>query len=185
MDFPTFSLPSEETCPNATPHCKKYCYAKKAERIYKNTRKSRKENYDISKTDYFFGEMFFLLRDNKSEYIRVHESGDMYSQEYLDKWIKLMRCFGEKKFLIYTQMYNLDWSRAPDNCIIYWTVWDDSKNVPKDGLHAYVIDDGTGKIATKDVPNTFKCPKGKGKSVKCNDCMYCYKGKGDVKFKIH
>ena len=188
MNIPTFSLPAEETCPNATEHCKQYCYAKKAEKIWKGPRESRKRNYERSQKDYFVGDMFMLLRKKESEYIRVHESGDMYEQEYLDKWTKIMRAFPEKKFLIFSQMYRLDWSRLPDNAVLYWTVWDDSKDVPEEGLRAYVIDDGTGKVNPKNTKRLQKahlCTKGKGSDLKCDDCMYCYNGTGDVKFKIH
>jgi len=130
-----------------------------------------------------------IILNRKDKYIRVHESGDFYSQEYLNKWIQIMKNCPDKSFLIYTQMYDLDYSNLPDNCILYWTEWYDSKNVPSKGLRAYVIDDGTCKIKdpvkTTRFNNAHFCTKGKNSKLKCEQCMYCYKGKGDVIFKLH
>ena len=187
MDIPTFSLPAEVTCPNATDLCKKYCYAKKAERMYPKVLPSRKRNYRATKDRHFVQVMWHDLSDLKSEYIRIHESGDFYSQEYLNKWFKICKLLYYKKFLVYTQMYDLDWSNKPDNLIVYWTVWPDTNlsKVPE-GLRAYVIDSGSNKIPKyKTEPKCKICTKGKGNKLICNDCMWCYEGKGDIKFKIH
>ncbi len=187
MNIPTFSLPAVQTCPGRTDNCEKYCYAKKAEMCYKQVLPSRRRNYEDTKKKSFVKKATEKISKIKSEYIRIHESGDFYSQEYLNKWIKICNKFPEKKFLIYTQMYDLDWSNLPDNTVRYWTIWPDSKGVPETGLKAYVIDDGKNKIGNHkdDVSKIRECTKGKGNSIKCNDCMWCYEGKGDIKFKIH
>jgi len=190
MNIPTWSLPAEKTCPNATKDCMNNCYAKKAERMYKNTRLSRARNLNDSKRKDFVPKMSGLIKKKKSKYIRIHESGDFYSQIYLDKWFEICRKFPKKRFLAYTQMYNLDWSNKPENLIVYWSVWPDSKKVPRKGLRATVIDDGTGRLKNKDMSSkrlktAFKCKKGHGSKLTCELCLYCFKGKGDVIFKIH
>jgi hypothetical protein len=176
MNIPTWSLPAEKTCPNATIDCMNNCYAKKAERMYRNTRESRARNLNDSKRKDFTNKMIGLIKKKKSKYIRIHESGDFYSKIYLDKWIDICNKFPRKKFLAYTQSYDLDWSKKPDNLIVYWSVWPDSKNVPKNG----------GRINSyKNKPNGFKCKKGHGTKITCDKCLYCFEGKGDVIFKIH
>jgi len=192
MDFPTFSLPAVKACPNATDNCKKFCYALKAERTWKSPRESRIRNLKGTKDVNFIPSMISKIRKLKGEFVRIHESGDFYNQEYLDKWIVICNKNPKKKFLVYTQMYNLDWSNKPDNMIVYWTVWPDTdmNEVPK-GLRAFVVDDGSHKIPEypmKITTGTYKikkCAKGKGSKLKCNDCMWCYKGKGNVIFKLH
>jgi len=192
MDIPTFSLPAVKTCPGSTELCKKNCYALKAEKVWKGPKQSRNRNYDISMTKEFVDKMIHKISKSNKEYFRVHESGDFYSQEYLDKWIKIFEEFNiedkKKKFLIYTQKYDLDYSKLPSNVILYWTIWPDTDidKVPE-GLRAYVIDDGTGKIPenTYIINEPKICKKGKGSKLKCDDCMYCYEGRGDVVFILH
>jgi hypothetical protein len=186
MNIPTFSLVSEHTCPNATELCKKNCYAKKAERAYQNVLISRMENTFDSLKATFSSDIYNQIIHKKSKYIRIHESGDFYSQEYLNKWFRICRLFPEKKFLAYTQMFNLDWSNKPDNLILYWTIWPDSKIIPIRGLMAYVIDNGRGRVPKYNFRITgHKCKKGKGSKLTCEVCLYCLEGKGNVIFKIH
>jgi len=184
MKIPTFSLPAEKTCPSATTLCKKHCYAKKAERVYPNVLPSRERNLMDSKKDSFVYKMSDIIKKRTSPYIRIHESGDFYNQIYLDKWFRICRLNPDKMFMVYTQRYDLNFSHKPNNLIVYWTIWPDSKEIPKDGLKAYVVDDK--KLPKyKKQPKGFKCSKGKGNNITCDKCLYCYKGKGDVIFKLH
>jgi hypothetical protein len=186
MKIPTFSLPAEVTCPNATELCKKNCYAKKAERAYKSALDSRMRNYKESKNTLDFGvKLFKWLLLKQPKYFRIHESGDFYSQDYLDIWCGIAKLFPKIKFLAYTQMYDLDYTLKPDNLIVYWTVWPDSKRVPNNNLKAYVIDNGNNKIPKYNKAKGHLCKKGKGKNITCDKCLYCFEGKGDVRFKIH
>jgi len=187
MEIPTFSLPAETTCPGATDLCKEYCYAKKAERVWPNVLPSREKNYKESKRfKQFMWNLYSWLSLKQPIYFRIHESGDFYSQEYFNTWCTIAYLFPEIKFLAYTQIYDLDLSYKPDNLILYWTIWPDSKEVPKDGLKAYVIDDGSNKIPNyKDAPTGHMCSKGHGSKLTCDKCKYCLEGKGDVIFKIH
>jgi len=192
MNIPTWSIPAIDTCPAATEHCKRYCYAKKAENIWRGVRPSRDRNYRASLSPDFVDRMVGLVGRAGSEYIRIHESGDFYSQEYLDKWFEVARRLPDVSFLAFSQCFDLDWSEIPPNIVRYWTVWDDTSDAPPPGLIALVKDDGSGKIgeplgAVADrIPNTIKmCIKGKGVDLTCEQCLWCYKGKGDIVFKLH
>ena len=194
MDFPTFSLPAVTSCPNHTVDCGNYCYAKKAEKLYPGVLPSRIRNLNESKRNTFVKIVSDILSKRQSKYIRIHESGDFYSQEYLDKWFEICRKFPDKKFLAYTQCYNLDYSNKPDNLVLYWTIWPDSREAPKTGLKAFVIGTDTIPLGTYSekysihatrIKTAFKCKKGKGHELKCNDCLHCFEGKGDVIFEIH
>lgn len=48
-----WNLPAIKTCPFATEHCKKACYACKAERMYPSVTPSREKNYNDSLKDDF------------------------------------------------------------------------------------------------------------------------------------
>ena len=188
MSLKTFSLPAEKTCPGATGLCKVNCYAKKAEVAWKNVLPSRKRNYKQSKKRKKFVKEMNNNIKNKGKYFRIHESGDFYNQKYLNKWFQICRDNPDVKFLAYTQMYKLDWSNMPDNMVRYWSIWPDTNNkyLPKNGLRAYVVDNGKGKIPKYKIePKGKNCSKGMGSKVKCENCKYCLEGKGDVIFKIH
>ena len=187
MKIPTFSLPEIRCCEGATELCKEFCYAKKTSYRFRASRMTKAKNYIDSQCKFFTDDMITLLKRRKSKYVRIHEAGDFYSQEYLDKWIKICKEIPDKKFLVYTQMYGLDWSNKPNNMILYWSVWPDTdkSKIPK-GLKAYVKDSGNGKIPDYEIPKNIKeCKKGKDNTLTCDKCLYCYEGKGDVKFKLH
>jgi len=187
MNIPTFSLPAETTCSNSTNLCRKFCYAKKAERMYPATLPSRQKNFKESKEWKFIGDVVKYIIKHNIKYLRIHESGDFYSQQYLDKWCYIATLCRDTKFLAYTQMYNLDTvTLKPDNLIIYWSVWPDSINVPDKGLFAYVIDNGKNKISNKlDKKSIKECPKENIKGMTCDKCLWCFDGKGNIKFKLH
>lgn len=46
-------------------------------------------------------------RSGKQLVIRIHDSGDFYSLEYIAKWFDVMRAFPEVKFYAYTKMVRL------------------------------------------------------------------------------
>ena len=186
MSVPTFSLPAEKTCPGSTHLCRKYCYSKKAEKAWKNVLPCRMNNMYESNSNKFVDNVVKIIKKRKPKYFRIHESGDFYSQDYLDKWFEIIEKCPEVTFLAYTQCYNMNFSHKPDNLNLYWTVWPDSKDVPKEGLYAYVVDNGKGKIPKyKTKPTGFNCSKGMGSKVKCENCKHCLEGKGNVIFKIH
>ena len=190
MDFPTFSLPAVTSCPNHTVDCGNYCYAKKAEKLYPGVLPSRIRNLNESKRNTFVKIVSDILSKRQSKYIRIHESGDFYSQEYLDKWFEICRKFPDKKFLAYTQCYNLDYSKKPSNLVLYWSIWPDSRGLPETGLKAFVVDSKHKYLTNMRsqayvARNGFKCMKGHGSKVKCNTCLHCFEGKGDVIFEIH
>ena len=186
MDFPTFSLPSHITCPKSTPDCRKFCYAAKAERMYANVRESRKNNLEETMKDTFEKDMIELILDSKAEFFRIHESGEFYNQNYLDKWLRICSFLEGTTFLVYTTRWDLDWSKRPDNLIVYWSVWGDSVDPPEYGLKAYVFD-RKGRISVVLPPaGTHLCTKGHKDGVKkCNDCMVCYVGSSSVVFELH
>jgi len=190
MNIPTWSLPAVDTCPGATDHCKKYCYAKKAENIWRGVRPSRDRNYQATLSPDFVDRMVGLVKRTGSEYIRIHESGDFYSQDYLNKWFEVAVRLPENKFLAFSQCFGLDWSFAPDNIVRFWTVWDDTTDLPPPGLIAYVEDDGSGKVGDLTtfparVGASKRCSKGKGNDLTCEQCLWCYNGRGDIVFKLH
>lgn len=77
-----FNLPAGSTCPMRTEFCARFCYAKKAERIYPQVSPSRERNLALSRQAEFVGIMVEFIGKNQSKIkaFRIHESGDFYSQ---------------------------------------------------------------------------------------------------------
>ena len=87
-----FSIPAYKskdgmvTCPMAD-SCIKFCYARKG--AYPLANKWSELKLEASLKDSFVQLMNLDIKDKKAEYIRIHDSGDYYSKEYLLKWFQI------------------------------------------------------------------------------------------------
>jgi hypothetical protein len=118
----TFSLPAGHSCPFAF-ECKASadrstgkikdgkdqvfrCFAASQEALYTNTRNARWHNYDLLKKLKTASKMTDLIVDSlppKADTVRVHVSGDFFSQVYFDAWMAVARLHPKKKFYAYTK----------------------------------------------------------------------------------
>ena len=161
-----FSLPPVVTCPGSTPKCRKFCYAKKAERQYPNVRIAWARNLEESKKDSFINTISSQIKRSRTvETIRIHASGDFYEETYFRKWLEIARSFPDLTFYAYTKVVTLGTIARPANFILMLS--DD------DNLYEQQWNHFTG-VATvtlqKDQPpkNFFVCPG------KCGPCKACY-----------
>jgi hypothetical protein len=186
--IPTWSIPSGITCPSKTPLCETFCYAKKAEIAYPQVMPSRMRNLWASQQDEFVDWMTEAISKIKSKFIRVHESGDFYDNQYKKKWFEIMRRFPNIKFLAYTKNCSWSWNDIPPNLILRCSIWPDTKakNKKSDLIKAYAYDPYGVKMPSYSFNGgAVECPALKNKSIKCSDCKMCWRGKRDVKFKLH
>ena len=174
-----FNLPRLVTCPGATDWCKKWCYTAKAERQYKKVLPFRNTNLELSKSQEFVGLITDEIKRSRLKTIRIHESGDFYNQEYLDKWIEIANNLPGVTFFAYTKSYHLlDFSKVPANFIVRASM---DSTTPLTIREKYsklflVADIKEGEAA----PGYFVCPGS------CKTCTYCYtKGNGNVCFNKH
>lgn len=96
-----FNLPAQKTCPNHR-LCVKNCYALRSER-YPEVKACRESNLVSTKKSCFVARMVELIERTHSETVRVHESGDFYSQEYANKWTEIARRLPGVQFYCYTK----------------------------------------------------------------------------------
>ena len=163
-----FNLPAIKTCPNSTPECRKYCYARKAERIYKQVLPFRERNLKATKKDSFIIDMKINIVLTKAQQVRIHESGDFYSKDYFDDWCDIADGFNETIFYAYTKNIKLDLSGKPNNMIILYS--DDKNEYTDDDLKTMFFNGKTMVVDknTKKVSGYFMCPGD------CKACNYCY-----------
>jgi len=103
-----FSLPAYKTksgktvCPFAK-DCIKYCYAQKGNYTFPSVIKGLNNRYELSKTDEFVPKMNATIILERPTHVRIHDSGDFYSVEYLNKWISIANDNKEVIFYAYTK----------------------------------------------------------------------------------
>ena len=116
------SITGKLTCPFAD-ECIKFCYAKKGAYIWSNVKPAFENRYELSKTDDFVPAMNQEILKKKPDYIRVHDSGDYYSKDYLKKWIDIAIHNPGVRFYSYTNCVEmLKNADLPDNFDIIYSM---------------------------------------------------------------
>lgn len=112
--IPAFrSKTGEATCPNAGV-CASGCYAKSGAYLFSNVAAKFESRFEATK-DKDFGLMIQVdINKIKAKYlgkkrilIRIHDSGDFYSNDYVMKWLDIMYCNSEIEFYAYTKQVSL------------------------------------------------------------------------------
>ena len=124
-----FSIPAYKTkegkitCPFAD-SCVKYCYAQKGNYTrFPKIQELMEEKYKISKTDNFIPLMNEEIAKKKATHIRIHDSGDFYSIDYLNKWIQIAKDNTSVIFYAYTKSikFFVDGLKLPKNLKIIFS----------------------------------------------------------------
>lgn len=167
-DVLIWNIPSRTTCPSSTPLCRKHCYARKAERIWKNTLPCRHSNLISTKDEDYVENMKVIIKAEQLKakkpysHFRIHESGDFYNQKYLDDWKAICSHFKDMQFLAFTKSFHLNFLPKPSNMEIIMSVWTDSvmDNIPVGFPISFTGFKGW---------NSIKCDGG---AEKCNKCGF-------------
>ena len=105
------------SCPGASA-CRGVCYAKQGTYLFKNVREARMFNLEASFLPTFGLNLVadLLKVSRKYNTVRIHDSGDFHSQEYLDAWKVAAYAFPNVTFYAYTKSMHLDlFSNLPSN----------------------------------------------------------------------
>jgi len=176
-----FSLPAVQSCLNSST-CAKSCYAMKAQRMYPNTEVSRSTNlylYQHHRTE-LFDLIVAQISKTKKTTVRIHESGDFVSQEYVNFWLDIVAMFPNVKFYAYTKVDKFfDFSKIEslENFNLIRSFVEGKLNY---GSVDYCND-------LNDKYDTFICPASASKksTIKCGrECVYCIT-KDNVCFPVH
>jgi hypothetical protein len=208
VSFYQWSITSVASCPFRTAMCEASCYSLKAERQYPAVKIRRDGNFEFSKSDEFVTTMIdqiaFELRRKKNKgktiFFRIHEAGDFYSQDYMNKWVKIAHHFKGHRgivFMAYTKslpFVKQALKKYGDNNVnitFKSSIWDDTKakfeKMTNDlGMSVFTAMP-KGEIEKKGF---FPCPaseafKGTSKEKNCGECKVCYLGNVDVAIEIH
>lgn len=109
------------TCPFAD-KCVKYCYAQKGAYIWGNVKPAFERRYEATKQDDFVEIMVEELVKKKADYLRIHDSGDYYSNEYIYKWFAIANALPHVRFYSYTKSIPLFLDKTiPENMDIIFS----------------------------------------------------------------
>jgi hypothetical protein len=97
-----FNIPANKTvCGRICPGC----YAIKEQKRYPTVEPARQARYEATLQPDFVMRMKKELRAKKKlpKHFRIHSSGEFYSQQYINSWIKIAKEFPEITFFTYTK----------------------------------------------------------------------------------
>jgi hypothetical protein len=114
--IPAFqSADGTRTCPNAGA-CAVGCYARQGAYVWPAVKAAYEARLETTRN----AATFYLLmvdeiktklktadRQGKTLVIRIHDSGDFYSQSYFDSWIGIIQSFPRVKFYAYTKQVEM------------------------------------------------------------------------------
>lgn len=127
------------TCPKAK-DCIALCYARQGTYNFKGVKNAYENRLGITLQDNFSYLMINEIKDKKAKVIRIHDSGDFYSREYLHKWVKVINALPDVNFYAYTKSYDLfDNLKLPDNFIVIFSKGS-SLELDLKNRHAIVFD---------------------------------------------
>ena len=181
-----FNLPPIKSCPNCQ-SCRDTCYAVPAYRQYPYVWEMYDANFKLAQNDRRSLVWYIerqLEQKKKSRRglvaVRVHSSGDFFSQDYVDMWAEIARRHPDVKFYAYTKadkaldMAPLD--ELPNFNVIRSMVAGKWRNY---GAPKYIE-----KVKTAN-PDAVICPAIGHPDIHCgNQCNYCIEGSKPL-FYIH
>jgi len=122
-----FNLPAvEEVCGRIC----KGCYAINSQIQYKSVLPSRYRKLEFSKQLDFETKIRDSIVSLRLEYVRVHESGEFYSQVYVDRWYRIAKSLPDVTFVAYSKRFgDFDFSklRSLDNVILINSLHDNGR----------------------------------------------------------
>ena len=102
-----FGIPAGLTCPNMKA-CAVGCYAKAGFYVaYPSVLRAQKARYELTQGPHFIELMKREIQKIQPDRVRIHDSGDFWSETYLRKWIVIMEHFPRTIFYSYSKMINL------------------------------------------------------------------------------
>ena len=139
-----FSLPAYKTitgktvCPFAK-DCIKYCYAQKGNYKYPSVIKGLNNRYELSKTDEFVPKMNATIILERPTHVRIHDSGDFYSPQYLNKWVQIAKDNTNVIFYAYTKSikFFINGLKLPKNMKIIFSEGSKTDNLINTSKHRH------------------------------------------------
>ena len=106
-------------CPNAGA-CASFCYARNGTYNFSNVKGRHIANleYILDEPKEWFNQMLSEVQHKKmvGKFIRIHDAGDFFSEDYLNQWLEIARLTPEVTFYCYTKEVSLFKRVVEPNC---------------------------------------------------------------------
>lgn len=100
------SASGQKTCPNAGA-CAKGCYARSGAYMFGNVKPAYESRLSATGDADFGDRIRAEVRAKRVERVRVHDSGDFYSEGYLYRWVRIANSLPDVEFYAYTKMVSM------------------------------------------------------------------------------
>lgn len=145
-----FGLPAVQTCPRAG-ECRKVCYATQGSYRFSGVVAARAHNLALARAPRFAETLKADMAAIAAKFnvVRIHDSGDFFSQKYLDAWVAAARAFPGVIFYAYTKSFaHLNFSAAPENFRVTQSLGGkDDLKVDLNKPHARIFADDAARVA--------------------------------------
>jgi hypothetical protein len=129
-------------CPFAK-DCIKFCYAQKGAYNFGNVKPLFEQRYNLTKSNVFIKAINESIKVKKVDVLRIHDSGDFYSNEYINKWLTIAKENKNVIFYAYTKSIPLfEKINLPDNFIVIYSYGSKVDNLidPDKHRHSKIFD---------------------------------------------
>jgi hypothetical protein len=196
-----WSIPSglKEICVGASAVCLMLCYAMRQHYCRDNVKEALARNYRETLLKDFVAVMGGWIRSVFARVVRVHASGEFYSDEYVRKWVTIAKRNPKVVFFSYTRSWRdpdvylaLKELAALPNFVLWWSCDKETGAPPrlKGVRRAYLMTDdddvpryGVDLVFREKTQTTMKwvkdalvCPPENGvtENVTCSVCQLCF-----------
>lgn len=185
-----WNLPPMATCPGRSEWCSKTCYnGDDRPTVFDNPRWLNNWSmyeHDKQRTRSVLSDYLSALPDKSG--IRIHSSGDFFSNSYIEWWSEIVSSYAQHYFWAYTRSWTqrnllakLSELRDISNIQLFAS-WDLTMPTPPDGWRLSIIE-GMELETSRSI---LDCPEQYLGGPKCADCGYCIESRdGNVRFAPH
>ncbi len=114
FDFVDAHGVKQNTCPGRGA-CGGVCYATQGRFLMPNVMRPRLANLEAAQSATFVDDVIAALDASGADTVRIHDSGDFFSQEYLDAWKAIARRRRDVTFYAYTKSLHLSFRGRSSN----------------------------------------------------------------------
>jgi hypothetical protein len=186
-----WNLPAVATCPGASRWCLQHCYnADDREAVFPVNLWVRNWAWCLHRPAQLAAAVSKQLNAHRgSTAIRVHSSGDFYSNDYVDLWIGIANSSPRASFWAYTRSWavpdlrsKLEELRSLNNFELFAS-WDQTMGEPPATWRRSLVYSGNPDALEE---SSLVCPEQSSNRVTCATCLFCVKRRaGDVLFALH
>lgn len=189
-------------CPFRSDGCEIICYATKGNHVFPSVQRSREKSFEQTKRADFSDAMVYTIHTEKQSKryadaemrVRIHESGDFYSVQYLRKWVKVWGAFHTGDgvaFTLYTKSFPFFLMltkeeieiirRAMDEGVLAINLSTDDTTTPEQWRAMFAVLALLPKCNRYDVTRHYKPDDDKCDCADCAKCGACNKATGGHK----